>query len=533
MPCYKFGHFRYDSSTGVIQSPGTETTLRAKNAQLLNIMLSSDNKVIAKEELYSQLWGDSVVQENSLSKLFNELRLALGDSAKNSTYIKTWPKKGYQFVADVELHTHSNMRAKVVSIAAIIFILVSIFATYQIIINTDDELEITSREFFLLGMDYQRRSEDKIFHLKALEQYKKAVQKNPEYAQAWAQLSVVHSMLYTKAFDKTKDRAKLAQQAAIKALQLEPNLAMAHYAMAQWHYRIERDHDAALKEIDIAQSDPALSNTLQLMRAAILRRKGDYPGAIRIMEELLIISPRVPGLVTTLGTTYLITKDYQRAIITLDKAILFRKELSQDTARLDYRKALAIYLDRGEIQPLLESVTTMDLPANQSHLIAFSIFDPAYQKLIQATASGPNHLFENQNQIYPAALLKAISLHIENKNLALKQQLLKNAETQLLNQYQVNKDARVEIALATIYALTARKELSYQSIQRALELMPANKDATGRMYIELAILQISALTKNALSYDKLQQKLLLTPSLYSKAWKTADPIWRLMANSKD
>jgi len=194
MPCYKFGQFKYDTSTGVLQKSDTETILRAKNAQLLEIMLSSGNKVLTKEDLYVQLWGESVVLENSLPKLINELRFALSDSAKDSKFIKTWPKKGYQFLGDVSIYEYKENKLRKRVYTAAIIVLISILAIYQFVIPTNsippktDELEITPRELFLLGMDYQRRSEDRVFHLKALEQYKKAVDKNPEYAQAWAQL---------------------------------------------------------------------------------------------------------------------------------------------------------------------------------------------------------------------------------------------------------------------------------------------------------------------------------------------------------
>lgn len=58
-------------------------------------------EVVSREELLEHVWQGRVVSDDSLRRAVKKLRLALGDDAKNPTYIKTKPLQGYVLVAPV------------------------------------------------------------------------------------------------------------------------------------------------------------------------------------------------------------------------------------------------------------------------------------------------------------------------------------------------------------------------------------------------------------------------------------------------
>src|SRR5262249_29978212 len=60
--------------------------------------------LVTREELKRQLWtSDTFVDfDQSLNKSVNRLREALGDSVEDPRFIKTLPKRGYRFIANVE-----------------------------------------------------------------------------------------------------------------------------------------------------------------------------------------------------------------------------------------------------------------------------------------------------------------------------------------------------------------------------------------------------------------------------------------------
>ena len=356
MSQYQFSEYYFNDKTGSLSKDGHVVSLRVKNAQLLLLLLKSDNQLCSKESLYNELWADTIVQDNSLAKCINELRLALGDSAKESIYIKTWPKKGYQFLPKVTQKSKFKAGKKLNWLLATLSLIIVLYFGKELITEQRVDTTETAKNFYLLGLDYQSRSEDKSYYLKALKQYEHAVEINSEYAQAWAQLSIIQSTIYSKTFDRSSDVAQKSWQAAIKSLQLQPDLALGHYALASWHYLITRDHQKALQAIKQAESDPALNSHVQLFKAAVLRRQGDFQQSLTIMEEALKDNSRTPFLADSLAMTYLMVSQYDNAIDMLKKASLFARERYQDTARLDYRSALVLYFKDANLAILLNSM---------------------------------------------------------------------------------------------------------------------------------------------------------------------------------
>ena len=103
---YQFSQFHfYVSSGSLIVDRNTESQqeiqLRHKVANLLTYLITHRERVVSKEELLSELWQHGDYRENSLTQSIRELRTALGDTAKNSSFVKTYPQRGYQWVCQL------------------------------------------------------------------------------------------------------------------------------------------------------------------------------------------------------------------------------------------------------------------------------------------------------------------------------------------------------------------------------------------------------------------------------------------------
>ncbi|MBL4880605.1 MAG: winged helix-turn-helix domain-containing protein [Oleispira sp.] len=96
---FQFEQYSFDSQSGVLShSDKPEQALRHKVAGLLQYLLEHQDRIISKEELLEKLWQHGDYRENSLTQSIRELRLALNDNAKNPSYIKTYPQRGYQWI---------------------------------------------------------------------------------------------------------------------------------------------------------------------------------------------------------------------------------------------------------------------------------------------------------------------------------------------------------------------------------------------------------------------------------------------------
>jgi DNA-binding winged helix-turn-helix (wHTH) protein len=97
------GKYRYLPTTGLIDESGVQRKLTAAAELLLHTFLERPGKPIERSDLLKLVWGENGVNvaDNSLSDLISKLRTALGDDAKNPTYIRTIPGRGYRFIAPV------------------------------------------------------------------------------------------------------------------------------------------------------------------------------------------------------------------------------------------------------------------------------------------------------------------------------------------------------------------------------------------------------------------------------------------------
>jgi DNA-binding winged helix-turn-helix (wHTH) protein/TolB-like protein/Flp pilus assembly protein TadD len=103
---YSFGPFSLDAKECLLLREGKPIPLKPKVFDLLLTLVANVGHVLSKDELMNRIWGDSVVEEHNLTVSISLLRVALGDNHRQPRYIETVAKRGYRFVAPVELLPH-------------------------------------------------------------------------------------------------------------------------------------------------------------------------------------------------------------------------------------------------------------------------------------------------------------------------------------------------------------------------------------------------------------------------------------------
>lgn len=90
----------FDSDTREVSRDGRAVPLSPKAFTLLEILIASRPKAVAKAKIHEELWPATHVAESNLANLVMELRTALGDEARKSRIIRTVARFGYAFCAD-------------------------------------------------------------------------------------------------------------------------------------------------------------------------------------------------------------------------------------------------------------------------------------------------------------------------------------------------------------------------------------------------------------------------------------------------
>lgn len=101
---FRFGLFEFEGAGKELRREGTLVRLQAQPAQVLACLLEGAGAVVSREDLRRAVWrGDTFVDfERGLNFCIAQIRTALDDDAVAPRFIRTVPKKGYQFIAPVE-----------------------------------------------------------------------------------------------------------------------------------------------------------------------------------------------------------------------------------------------------------------------------------------------------------------------------------------------------------------------------------------------------------------------------------------------
>lgn len=109
-----FGLYELDGNTGELRKDGkARPRLQGQPLEVLLYLLGRSGELVTREELRQRLWpADTFVDyDHSLNAAVNKLRDALDDSADNPRFIQTVPRRGYRFIASVEVVTDGAPRA--------------------------------------------------------------------------------------------------------------------------------------------------------------------------------------------------------------------------------------------------------------------------------------------------------------------------------------------------------------------------------------------------------------------------------------
>lgn len=99
---YQFDDVTVDPESFRAQKNGRNVMLTPRAFDVLIFLLQNNGRVVEKQELFGQVWKDTFVSDNALTKIIKEIRQALGDDANHPRYIETVPKRGYRFIAEIK-----------------------------------------------------------------------------------------------------------------------------------------------------------------------------------------------------------------------------------------------------------------------------------------------------------------------------------------------------------------------------------------------------------------------------------------------
>ena len=149
---------------------------------------------------------------------------------------------------------------------------------------------------------------------------RRAVDLDPNFAQAWAELAVGEASKYffPEHTEAQKERARIAAE---NALRLGPDLADAHGAMGLYHYYCLRDFDGALTRLEearqLAPNDWKMIGAMSLVK----RRQGKLDEAIALQMQATQLDPLNEDIWVNLARSYAGVRKFDLATNACDRAL--------------------------------------------------------------------------------------------------------------------------------------------------------------------------------------------------------------------
>ncbi|MGM9949580.1 MAG: response regulator transcription factor [Lysinibacillus sp.] len=91
----EFGQIQIDTKLHRVRVNGTDIQLKAMEYKLLSYLAKNKNRIIAKDELFRNVWGDSFVGDGTLNVHIRHLREKIEHNPKDPQFIKTVWGTGY------------------------------------------------------------------------------------------------------------------------------------------------------------------------------------------------------------------------------------------------------------------------------------------------------------------------------------------------------------------------------------------------------------------------------------------------------
>ena len=175
---------------------------------------------------------------------------------------------------------------------------------------------------YLRGLAIEHNSYNYDAYSQAERVYAYAVQLDPNFALAWARLSIIRSFLYFNAIDLTTNSAAAVKEAADHALSLAPEAGESWIAQGSYRYRVLRDFEGAVAAYQEAQKRLPNSALVYEYLAFVQRRLGQWNEAEANYTRALELDPRDIQLLNSMGNEfYAYLRRFDDALAIMDRSL--------------------------------------------------------------------------------------------------------------------------------------------------------------------------------------------------------------------
>lgn len=183
-----------------------------------------------------------------------------------------------------------------------------------------DKAKQEAQQLYTAGRYYStRRTAEGLWQ--AIDRLKHAVELDPEFARAYAELADCYALLNWYVEPPPADAWKLAKQSAINAVTADPKLAEARASLGFVRLHYDRDWEGAERELRVAIQLKPGAQVAHRWYAFSLSTMGRHEEALAEMKRAYEISPQSAVLATAMANVLFLAGRYDEAIAQCRRAM--------------------------------------------------------------------------------------------------------------------------------------------------------------------------------------------------------------------
>lgn len=370
-PHLAFGDFELYTDSGELFRGGERIPIQHQPAQLLELLARRAGEVVTREEIRERIWGAEtyVDSEQGINYCVRQIRQALADEAATPRFVATVPRRGYRFVAPVQVVSgvgaeaggggEGPRRVRRRAMAAGGLALVALLIAALVAVGVfrwrgagEEAPPVPARPALVVPEEAHARFVEARYLLerategdpvadstRAVELLQAVVREVPEHAPAHAALAEAWQLR----LDLPRSLALAnAEEAARQALVLDPGSASTHTVLASALLFHRLDWQGARASLARAlELDPASADAV-FLEGVYLSAVGRHDEAIAAVRRAAHLEPgQLPGIST--AWFYLFARRYDRAVEEAER-ILELQPLDEPS----HRALIFAHLARGD-----------------------------------------------------------------------------------------------------------------------------------------------------------------------------------------
>lgn len=387
-------------------------------------------------------------------------------------------------------------------------------------------------ELYLRARDHFNQPGAQEYNLRLAESFLvRAVEHDPNFANAHALLSRIYTSLYWFNLERTDETLNRGLRSAEIALELQPNLAESHVAMGYYHYQGFRNYNTALQYFHTALGFQPNNADIISSIGFVERRLGNFEESIAMVDRALSLDPRNLVLLFNNAQSKMLTRQHESAEDDYLRVLEFAPNLTTIKVLITLNRFLW-KADSDDVQrffienPELRNVVTGDW-------MRFQMLIGDYNGIFKTLEDVPQERYEGQLYLYTPDFLKAVATDISGDRTGARVYYNSALEDYLNMDETYMDDPRYRAALGRIYAGLGQADEAIYHGKAAVDIIIERVDALEAPPFRTELAYIYSNLEMSSEAVNILRELLENPGYTTVPRLHIEPAWNPIRNTPE